>query len=91
VFTGGRHTEASQYASVQTRAGTVVIASDNLYMYENLDRHVPIGSTLDPVSNLAAQDRMVTLAAERRLVIPGHDVAVFSRFPASGKGAVRID
>jgi glyoxylase-like metal-dependent hydrolase (beta-lactamase superfamily II) len=91
VYTGGRHTYASQYAAVHTRLGTVVIASDNVYMYENLDRHVPIGATLDASANLAAQDRMVTLAAEQRLIIPGHDPDVFQRFPGSRKGVVRID
>jgi glyoxylase-like metal-dependent hydrolase (beta-lactamase superfamily II) len=91
VFTGGRHTYASQYAAVNTRAGTVVIASDNVYMYENLDRHVPIGATLDAQANLAAQDRMVSLAGTKRLVIPGHDPAVFQRFRGSGKDVVRID
>lgn len=91
VFTGGRHTYASQYATVNTRVGTVVIASDNVYLYENLDRHVPIGTTFDAQANLAAQDRMVGLAAAKRLVIPGHDPAVFERFPASRKDVVRID
>lgn len=91
VFTGGRHTWASQYAAVNTRAGTVVIASDNVYTYENLDLHVPIGATLDPRSNLAAQDRMIGMAAARRLIIPGHDPAVFQRFPAVRPGVVRID
>jgi len=91
VFTGGRHTYASQYAAVNTRAGTVVIASDNAYLYENLDRHVPIGTTFDAKANLGAQDRMGRLAAATRLIVPGHDPAVFTRFPAVQKDVVRID
>lgn len=91
VYTGGRHTYASQYAAVSTRAGTVVIASDNVYLYENLDRHMPIGTTLDPAANLAAQDRMGTLASEKRLIIPGHDPEVFERFAGTREGVVRID
>lgn len=91
VFTGGRHTYASQYATVNTRIGAVVIASDNVYLYENLDRHVPIGTTFDAKSNLAAQDRMVGLAAAKGLIIPGHDSAVFERFPTVRKDVVRID
>ena len=90
VFTGGRHTYASQYAAVNTSGGTVVIASDNVYLYENLDKHVPIGSTLDAGANLAAQDRMGELAASRSLIIPGHDPAVFERFPSIKRGVVRI-
>lgn len=90
-YTGGRHTYASQYVGVHTRAGTVVIASDNVYLYENLDKHAPIGATFDAASNLKAQDRMRTLASQSRLIVPGHDPAVFERFPRPGRGVARID
>ena len=91
VYTGGRHTFASQYVGVNTRAGRMVIASDNLYLYENLDKHVPIAQTFDARANLAAQDRMKQLAASPRLIIPGHDPEVFARFPKPGNGVARLD
>ena len=90
VYTGGRHTHASQYVGVRTEAGTVVLASDNLYLYENLERRVPIAQTLDRESNLRAQARMLSLAASPRLIVPGHDPLVFSRFPEPGHGVARI-
>jgi glyoxylase-like metal-dependent hydrolase (beta-lactamase superfamily II) len=90
VFTGGKHTFQSQYVTVRTDAGTAVIASDNAYLYENFDRRVPIAQTLDRASNLAAQARMMQLASPRRLLVPGHDPAVFDRFPAIAPGIVRI-
>ena len=90
VYTGGKHTFQSQYVGVRTAQGTVIIASDNMYLYENLDRQVPIAQTLDAVSNLAAQRRMAALATSPRLVIPGHDPAVFTRFETVGPGVVRI-
>jgi glyoxylase-like metal-dependent hydrolase (beta-lactamase superfamily II) len=90
-YTGGRHTYASQYVGIHTRAGTVVIASDNVYLYENLEKHVPIAATFDAVSNLKAQDRMRSLASQIRLIIPGHDPAVFERFPKPGNGVAKID
>jgi len=90
VFTGGKHTFASQFAAVRTASGTVVVASDNMYLYENLARHVPIAQTLDTASNLRAQARMVTLASDPRLIVPGHDPDVFVRFPAPGNGVARI-
>ena len=90
VYLGGRHTWASQYVSVRTAEGTVVIASDNCYLYENLDRGVAIAQTLDAASNLAAQARMRTLAADARLIVPGHDPEVFSRFPSVREGVARI-
>jgi glyoxylase-like metal-dependent hydrolase (beta-lactamase superfamily II) len=87
VYTGGRHTYASQYVGVRTAAGTVVLASDNLYLYENLDRRMPIAQTLDAESNVAAQGRMLELASDRRLIVPGHDPAVFERFRTRGRVA----
>ncbi len=89
-YTGGRHTYASQYVSVRTAAGTVVVASDNLYLYENLDRRVPIAQTFDAAANLAAQARMLTIASDPRLIVPGHDPAVFQRFPVVAPGVVAI-
>jgi glyoxylase-like metal-dependent hydrolase (beta-lactamase superfamily II) len=90
VYTGGKHTFASQFATVHTASSTVVIASDNVYLYENLARHVPIAQTLDSASNLRAQARMVTLASDPRLIVPGHDPEVFVRFPTPGNGVARI-
>jgi glyoxylase-like metal-dependent hydrolase (beta-lactamase superfamily II) len=91
VYTGGRHTFASQYVGVRTPQGTVVLASDNAYLYENLERRVPIAQTLDSASNLRAQARMLTLASSPRLVVPGHDPLVFVRFPKPGHGVARIE
>jgi hypothetical protein len=61
-----------------------------MYLYENLDRHLPIAQTLDRDSNLRAQERMLTLASDRRLIVPGHDPAVFVHFPAPGHGVAHI-
>jgi glyoxylase-like metal-dependent hydrolase (beta-lactamase superfamily II) len=91
VYTGGRHTFASQYVGVNTKAGCVVIASDNVYLYENLDKHIPIAQTFDAAANLAAQGRMRHLAASPRLIIPGHDPEVFVRFPKPGNGVARLE
>ena len=90
VYTGGRHTYASQYVSVRTASGTVVIASDNMYLYENLEKHTPIAQTFDADSNLKAQDRMRQLASRPDLVVPGHDPDVFVKFPKPGNGVARI-
>ncbi|HEV8145651.1 MAG TPA: N-acyl homoserine lactonase family protein [Bryobacteraceae bacterium] len=88
-YTGGKHTYASQYVGVNTAAGTVVLASDNMYLYENMEKHAASAS-LDNESNLRAQDRMKQLAANPKLVIPGHDPAVMTSFPNVGAGVVRI-
>lgn len=89
-YTGGRHTYASQFVGVSTAAGIVVLASDNMYLYENLEKHVPIAATLDADSNLRAQDRMRQLAASPNLIIPGHDPAVMTNFPNPVPGVAKI-
>jgi len=91
VYTGGKHTFASQYVSVATRLGTVILASDNAYLYMNLEKQMAIAQTLDAASNLAAQARMLRLAAKPGLVVPGHDPAMFEKFPMVKPGVVRID
>jgi glyoxylase-like metal-dependent hydrolase (beta-lactamase superfamily II) len=91
VYTGGRHTFASQYVSVRTASGAiVVIASDNMYLYENLEKHAPIAQTFDADSNLKAQDRMKQIASRPDLIVPGHDPQVFVKFPKPGNGVARI-
>ena len=90
-YTGGKHTWQSQYVGVNTRKGAVVLASDNMYLYENLDKHLPIAATLDADSNLRAQDRMKQIAADPKFIIPGHDPAMFERFPKVADRVVRID
>jgi glyoxylase-like metal-dependent hydrolase (beta-lactamase superfamily II) len=91
VWTGGRHTWASQFVSVAAKPGTIVLASDNAYLYQNLDRHLAIAQTFDAKSNLAAQEKMKQLAAAPRLIVPGHDPAVMERFPKVAEGVVKIE
>lgn len=89
-YTGGKHTFQSQFVGVNTAAGIVVLASDNVYLNENLEKHVPIAATLDAKSNLKAQDRMRELAGDPRWIITGHDPAVMKNFPETAPGVVKI-
>lgn len=89
-YIGGKHTYQSQYVTVSSGSGTIVLASDNMYLFENLEKHAPIGETLDAASNLRAQDRMKQLASNPRLIVPGHDAAVFNRFPKISDRIVEI-
>ncbi|HEV2387221.1 MAG TPA: N-acyl homoserine lactonase family protein [Candidatus Acidoferrales bacterium] len=92
AYTGGRHTYDSQYIGVHTRKGTVVLASDNVYLYMNLEKHLPISEAFegDYAANLAAQDRMRKLASKPNLIVPGHDPLEFVKFPKPGNGVARI-
>ena len=88
---GGKHTWQSQFVVVHGAQHEVVLASDNMYLYENLDTHTAIAQTLDAVSNLRTQDRMKSLASEPRFLIPGHDPAVFERFDRVSERIARIE
>ncbi len=90
-YTGGKHTWQSQYVGVSTKDGTVVLASDNMYLYENLEKHAPIAQTLDADSNLKALDRMKQLASKPSLIVPGHDPTEFEKFPKVNERTVRIE
>ncbi|HKQ98819.1 MAG TPA: N-acyl homoserine lactonase family protein, partial [Candidatus Polarisedimenticolia bacterium] len=88
VYTGARHTFASQYLKVDG-APAFVLASDNCYLDRNLAEHVASATfdETDRAANLAAQARMVTLAGTAARVVPGHDPSQFKRFPAEGRVA----
>lgn len=88
VYTGGRHTYASQYILVDGDPA-YVLASDNCYLYRNLRERAPVATFTgaDREANLEAQERMVELAGSAERVVPGHDPAQFTRFPTVGRVA----
>lgn len=90
VYTGGKHTFESQFVEVTTPGGKVILASDNAYLYKNIEGGLAIAQTLDPASNVAAQKRMVALAGNANRVIPGHDPAVFTRFKLMTPNVARL-
>lgn len=86
----GGHTAGLQLTRVDTAAGPVVLASDAVHFYENIDddRPFPILHSMPEV--YAAFDRAAELGGPG-LVVPGHDPEVSARFPAvPGVSAVRI-
>ncbi len=86
AYTGARHTYASQYIQV----GGYVLASDNCYLYRNMEEHEPIGITFSEADrdlNLAAIERMLDLAGSADRVIPGHDPLQFEKFTSEGRVA----
>jgi len=94
VYTGGRHTYASQYLGVATREGVVVLADDDAVMYENIEKRIPIAGRFalaDTIANLRAQDRMRRIAGNPKLIFPGHDPAIFSRYAKPGHGVAWIE
>jgi glyoxylase-like metal-dependent hydrolase (beta-lactamase superfamily II) len=92
VYTGSRHTYNSQYAVVLSGIDKIVIASDNIWIYDNLEKMYPPPSygTFNAKAYVAAMQRMKTLASKPELIIPGHDDQLFSKFPKITERIVRI-
>jgi glyoxylase-like metal-dependent hydrolase (beta-lactamase superfamily II) len=90
VYTGPRHTFASQYLGVNTSGGTVIIASDAIWLYANLELGLANRITFDSEADLVSFDRMGQLASKPDWILPGHDRAVFAKFPTPIEGVARI-
>jgi len=92
VYTGSKHTFNSQYVLVSTPERRIVIASDNIWIYYSLDHMVPAVSagTLDPAGYVKAMQRMKTLASNPKYILPGHDAAVFTKFPQVKNGVAEV-
>jgi glyoxylase-like metal-dependent hydrolase (beta-lactamase superfamily II) len=86
VYTGARHTYASQYLRIEGNP-PYVLASDNCYLYRNLSAHAASATfnEADHAANVAAQSRMIELAGSADRVVPGHDTLQFQKFPTEGR------
>jgi glyoxylase-like metal-dependent hydrolase (beta-lactamase superfamily II) len=86
AYTGARHTYASQYLRVDGNP-PFVLASDNCYLYRNLEEHKASAtfSDADRTANVKNQKRMIRLAGSSDRVVPGHDALQFKRFPTQGR------
>lgn len=82
----GGHTPGSQWVVVEAIDRPIVLASDNAYLYENLERPVAVGTSVDADGNLRAIRRMLAVAGRHGIVVPGHDPEVANRFPEVAPG-----
>ena len=87
------HTPGLQAVRVQTARGPVVLASDAIHFWANLQRETPYPVVADVVAYLEALRRLRSLAPSLDHIIPGHDPAVLQRFPAEPQtqDIVRLD
>ncbi|MCP4404979.1 MAG: N-acyl homoserine lactonase family protein [bacterium] len=86
----GGHTPGSQYVTVETLDGPVILAGDETYLYKNNRRHIPVGSAFDPRANITAIKKMHGLAASPFYIVPGHDPKVMDYFPNRVHDVVHI-
>jgi glyoxylase-like metal-dependent hydrolase (beta-lactamase superfamily II) len=89
VYTGSKHTYESQFAVVNTATDKVLIASDNIWFYYNLENMISIPLTFDPAAYVKTMQKMKTLV-NPDLIIPGHDEKIFQKFTKVKEGVVRI-
>ena len=92
VYTGSRHTFNSQYVLVKTGVDRIILASDNIWLYYNLEylKSAPSYGTFDTSGYVKSMQRMKTLASHIKYIIPGHDPKIFSMFPVIEEGIVKI-
>ena len=84
------HTFGTQFVSVFDRTRQVVLASDVVFVRENLERMIPLGNGLDQVEMLRSFRRVGELEARGALVVPGHDPDLEGRFERVSDRTVRI-
>jgi glyoxylase-like metal-dependent hydrolase (beta-lactamase superfamily II) len=86
----GGHTPGQAIVLIETAAGRVLLASDAVHYYEEIERDRPFSVVADVPAMYAAFDTIREIARDRRTsVVAGHDPAVLSRFPGrAGPGNV---
>jgi glyoxylase-like metal-dependent hydrolase (beta-lactamase superfamily II) len=84
----GGHSPGQQLTVVETGASPVVLASDAVHFYEELERDRPFAVVADLEAMYRAYDVLRGLAADRgAVVLPGHDPRVMERFPSIDGGS----
>jgi glyoxylase-like metal-dependent hydrolase (beta-lactamase superfamily II) len=90
----GGHSAGQQVTVVEADGGPVVLASDAVHLYEELELDRPFAVMHDLEQMYAAYDVVKELARSRRaVVVPGHDPDVFARHggdPDTNRVAVQV-
>ncbi|HEY4027224.1 MAG TPA: N-acyl homoserine lactonase family protein [Candidatus Dormibacteraeota bacterium] len=91
----GGHSPGQQVLVVEAARGPVVLASDAVHLYEELERDRPFEIVADLADMYRAYDLIRELCGQPGAVmVPGHDPEVMHRFPRldgpAGEIAVRI-
>lgn len=91
----GGHTDGLQVVRVHTDRGWVVLASDASHLYANMDQNRPFPIVYNVGDMIEGYRRSFELADSAQHVVPGHDPAVLTRYPAASKETegwiVRLD
>ncbi len=80
------HTPGLQVVSVETEAGTAVIASDCGHFFQSFEEEWPSCLICDLPSWLKSFEAVKTVADSPMLIFPGHDVRLIDDYPAAADG-----
>jgi glyoxylase-like metal-dependent hydrolase (beta-lactamase superfamily II) len=84
----GGHSPGQQVTLVATPGGDVVLTSDAVHFYEELEADRPFGVVVDLERMYGAYDLVKELGtAPGAVIVPGHDPDVMARFPSVGDQA----
>ena len=78
----GGHTNGLQVVRVRTRRGWVVLASDAVHFYANMETGRPFPVIYNVGDVLEGFNRVKALADTDDHIVPGHDPEVLRRYPA---------
>ena len=79
----GGHSDGLQILRVHTARGWVVLASDAAHYFENLDKKLPYPVVYNVGDMIEGYARVRELSDSPVHIIPGHDPAVLSLYPAA--------
>jgi len=81
----GGHTPGQAVVTVATREGPVILASDAVHYYEELERDRPFSTVANLADMYAAFDRIREMSQGGARVVAGHDPLVAARFGGRGR------
>jgi glyoxylase-like metal-dependent hydrolase (beta-lactamase superfamily II) len=82
----GGHSPGQQLILVEGESGKILLTSDAVHFYEELELDRPFGVIADLEQMYLAFDRISELAGEGATLVAGHDPAVVDRFAVAGAG-----
>ncbi|HEX5078243.1 MAG TPA: N-acyl homoserine lactonase family protein [Geminicoccaceae bacterium] len=91
----GGHSDGLQVVRVHTRRGWVVVASDAIHFYANMETGNPFPIVFNVGDMMEGWNTCRRLADSEQHIVPGHDPLVMQRYPAPSAElegiAVRLD
>jgi glyoxylase-like metal-dependent hydrolase (beta-lactamase superfamily II) len=87
AITVGGHSPGQQILVVESAGGPVVLASDAVHLYEELELERPFSVMISLPEMIEAYALLKRLAAQGATIVPGHDPLVTQHYPDLGGDA----